>query len=128
MLSAMSEPELDFIAGTTATEIVDSVERAVRQARLGPGDRLPPIRQLGVGGGVALLLAAVAAAGQLGAVGADHDGADRDVVVGEGGLGLGQGDPHPALGGGGVHVPPTMTVEPTRRHTEMVDSATILLD
>jgi hypothetical protein len=65
--------------------------------------------QLGVGGGVALPLAAVAAAGQLGAVGADHDGADRDVVVVEGGLGLGQGDPHPALGGGGIHHPPTMT-------------------
>jgi hypothetical protein len=40
--------ELDFIAGATATEIADSVERAVRQARLGPGDRLPPIRQLGL--------------------------------------------------------------------------------
>jgi DNA-binding transcriptional MocR family regulator len=47
MLRAMSEPELDFIAGATATEIADSVERAVRRARLGPGDRLPPIRQLG---------------------------------------------------------------------------------
>lgn len=48
----MSEPELDFIAGATATEIADSVERAVRQARLGPGDRLPPIRQLGLRLGV----------------------------------------------------------------------------
>jgi DNA-binding transcriptional MocR family regulator len=52
MLTAMSEPELDFIAGATATEIADSVERAVRQARLGPGDRLPPIRQLGLRLGV----------------------------------------------------------------------------
>src|SRR5215208_4577115 len=52
MLVAMSEPELDFIAGATATEIADSVERAVRQARLGPGDRLPPIRQLGLRLGV----------------------------------------------------------------------------
>jgi DNA-binding transcriptional MocR family regulator len=52
MLSAMSEPELDFIAGATATEIADSVERAVRQARLGPGDRLPTIRQLGLRLGV----------------------------------------------------------------------------
>jgi len=48
----MSEPELDFIAGATATEIADSVERAVRQSRLGPGDRLPPIRQLGLRLGV----------------------------------------------------------------------------
>jgi DNA-binding transcriptional MocR family regulator len=52
MLNAMSEPELDFIAGATATEIADSVERAVRQARLGPGDRLPPIRRLGLRLGV----------------------------------------------------------------------------
>src|ERR687890_701635 len=52
MLRVMSEPELDFIAGATATEIADSVERAVRQARLGPGDRLPPIRQLGLRLGV----------------------------------------------------------------------------
>jgi DNA-binding transcriptional MocR family regulator len=48
----MSEPELDFIAGATATEIADSVERAVRQARLGPGDRLPTIRHLGLRLGV----------------------------------------------------------------------------
>ena len=48
----MSEPELDFIAGATATEIADSVERAVRLARLGPGDRLPTIRQLGLRLGV----------------------------------------------------------------------------
>jgi DNA-binding transcriptional MocR family regulator len=52
MLSAMSEPELDFIAGATATEIADSIERAVGQARLGPGDRLPTIRQLGLRLGV----------------------------------------------------------------------------
>ena len=31
MLTVMSEPELDFIAGATATEIADSVERAVRR-------------------------------------------------------------------------------------------------
>jgi DNA-binding transcriptional MocR family regulator len=52
MLRAMSEPELDFIAGATANEIADSVERAVRLARLLPGDRLPPIRQLGLRLGV----------------------------------------------------------------------------
>jgi DNA-binding transcriptional MocR family regulator len=46
MLTGMSEPELEFITGATANEIADSVERAVRQSRLGPGDRLPPIRQL----------------------------------------------------------------------------------
>jgi DNA-binding transcriptional MocR family regulator len=48
----MSEPELDFITGATATEIADSVERAVLQARLAPGDRLPPIRRLGLRLGV----------------------------------------------------------------------------
>jgi DNA-binding transcriptional MocR family regulator len=48
----MTEPELDFIAGATANQIADSVERAVRQARLVPGDRLPPIRQLGLRLGV----------------------------------------------------------------------------
>jgi hypothetical protein len=46
----------------------------------------------------------------------------------EGGPGLGQGFPHPALGCGGVDHPPTMPVDGTWRHTEMVDSATILLD
>jgi DNA-binding transcriptional MocR family regulator len=48
----MSEPELDLITGATAGEIADSVERAVRLARLGPGDRLPTIRQLGLRLGV----------------------------------------------------------------------------
>jgi DNA-binding transcriptional MocR family regulator len=46
MLTGMTEPELELITGTTANEIADSVERAVRQSRLGPGDRLPPIRRL----------------------------------------------------------------------------------
>jgi DNA-binding transcriptional MocR family regulator len=44
----MDEHEPGLITGATATEIADSVERAVRQARLGPGDRLPPIRRLGL--------------------------------------------------------------------------------
>jgi DNA-binding transcriptional MocR family regulator len=48
----MHEPGLDFITGATATEIADSVERAIRQARLAPGDRLPTIRQLGLRLGV----------------------------------------------------------------------------
>src|SRR4029453_8527357 len=46
MLTAMTEPELDLITGATATEIADSVERAVRADRLRPGDRLPPLRPL----------------------------------------------------------------------------------
>jgi DNA-binding transcriptional MocR family regulator len=44
----MDEHERGLITGATATEIADSVERAVRLARLGPGDRLPPIRLLGL--------------------------------------------------------------------------------
>jgi DNA-binding transcriptional MocR family regulator len=44
----MDEHERGLITGATATEIADSVERAVRMARLGPGDRLPPIRLLGL--------------------------------------------------------------------------------
>jgi hypothetical protein len=84
--------------------------------------------QLGVGGRVAPLLAAVAATGQLGAVGGEDHGADGDVVVVEGGPGLGQGDPHPALGGGVVGHRTTMTVRGAPRHTEMVDSATTPFD
>lgn len=48
----MDEHERGLITGATATEIADSVERAVRLARLGPGDRLPPIRRLGLQLGV----------------------------------------------------------------------------
>jgi DNA-binding transcriptional MocR family regulator len=44
----MDEHERGLITGATATEIADSVERAVRQGRLRPGDRLPPIRRLGL--------------------------------------------------------------------------------
>jgi DNA-binding transcriptional MocR family regulator len=44
----MDEHEPGLITGATATEIADSVERAVRQSRLGPGDRLPAIRRLGL--------------------------------------------------------------------------------
>jgi len=44
----MDEHERGLITGATASEIADSVERAVRLARLGPGDRLPPIRRLGL--------------------------------------------------------------------------------
>jgi DNA-binding transcriptional MocR family regulator len=44
----MDEHERGLITGATASEIADSVERAVRQARLRPGDRLPPIRRLGL--------------------------------------------------------------------------------
>ncbi|HEU4397521.1 MAG TPA: aminotransferase class I/II-fold pyridoxal phosphate-dependent enzyme [Actinomycetota bacterium] len=44
----MDEHERGLITGATATEIADSVERAVRQTRLGPGDRLPAIRRLGL--------------------------------------------------------------------------------
>ena len=48
----MDEHERGLITGATATEIADSIERAVRQARLVPGDRLPTIRQLGIRLGV----------------------------------------------------------------------------
>jgi DNA-binding transcriptional MocR family regulator len=44
----MDEHEPGLITGATATEIADSVERAVRRSRLGPGDRLPAIRRLGL--------------------------------------------------------------------------------
>jgi DNA-binding transcriptional MocR family regulator len=44
----MDEHEPGLITGATATEIADSVERAVRHSRLGPGDRLPAIRRLGL--------------------------------------------------------------------------------
>lgn len=48
ILPAMEERERGLITGATATEIAGSVERAVRQGRLGPGDRLPAIRRLGL--------------------------------------------------------------------------------
>ena len=43
----MDEHERSLITGATATEIADSVERAVRLARLGLGDRFSSIRRLG---------------------------------------------------------------------------------
>jgi DNA-binding transcriptional MocR family regulator len=48
MLPVMGQHQRGLITGATATEIADSIERAVRQARLGPGDRLPSIRELGL--------------------------------------------------------------------------------
>ena len=48
ILPAMEERQRGLITGATATEIAGSVERAVRQGRLGPGDRLPAIRRLGL--------------------------------------------------------------------------------
>lgn len=37
---------LYHVAGKTSTELVHDVERALRQGKIGPGDRLPPVRLL----------------------------------------------------------------------------------
>jgi hypothetical protein len=108
------DPGLDEGAGAHGARLQGDDQGAAVQApgpEGGGGDAQG--LQLGVGGGIAPLLAAVAATGQLGAVGGDQDGPDRDVVVAGGGPGLASGNPHLAPGGGVVEDhPPTM---PPRR-------------
>lgn len=48
----MYETETYQLAGRGASEIADSVEEAIRDGGLGPGDRLPPVRELADGLGV----------------------------------------------------------------------------
>ncbi len=56
----MREPVQTIFAGSSATELADSVEAAVRRGALEPGDRLPSVRRLAAELGVSPTTAAAA--------------------------------------------------------------------
>src|SRR5437867_10981378 len=56
----MNVPVRYHIGGRTAAEIAASVERGVRDGRLPPGDRLPPVRDLAADLGLSPATAAAA--------------------------------------------------------------------